>query len=107
VTLVRLDALDRRHPPQVLQIARAVQPSPSLHALLGHSDASMHELLPVQVASHAHEFMHRTRLHAFVPSHRTVHGPAPHLMSSRQLSVPVHCTSHAVAVPHSTCFAHA
>lgn len=62
----------------------------------------------MHATSQAHELEHLIRLwHELMPVHVTLQGPVPHRISSAQLSLPVHCTSHEVARPHVTCFAHA
>jgi hypothetical protein len=59
------------------------QPLPTLHANIGHSDASMHEKLPVHETSHEQDVAHFVlRLHELVPLHVTSQSPGEHWISS-------------------------
>ena len=87
----------------MLQLPLDVQPSPSLQAPpCGHSEASIHALLPLQVASHAHASPHRMRLHAPDPEQVIEQRCVPHRTSSAQLPMPVHSMVQTDAIRQST-----
>jgi hypothetical protein len=65
---------------QLSQVASTdEQPLPMRHVIEGHSDASMHDIGPLHVTSHAHELPHFVRrLQEPAPVHATSHSPIEH-----------------------------
>jgi len=87
----------------VLQLPLDVQPSPSLQAPpCGHSEASIHALAPLQVASHAHASPHRMCLHDPDPEQLIQQCCVPHRTSSAQLPMPEHSMTQSDAIRQST-----
>jgi hypothetical protein len=75
---------------------------------IGHSEPSPQEPAPEHDTSHEHESEHRARRrHEPAPLQVTSQGPLLHRISSPQLELPVHWTSHDVAVPQRMWCAHA